>query len=214
MCFYFCRKDLRGDTVKIRTNWEGRNSTSCKVAQAPTAETQQEGWVQAIGVLKDLLKEAASAAPGSQNIETEGKLEAGQDRQRGAAATSREHARRRSLLGGLVVQPKTLKATKCVLRDFSDKGACLVSVLPLPDEFILLVTKYRVGTIAKFCWREGDRTGVKFEQRYHLDDELPPDLMYLRDLFADADQHRQEVLGSHHLLHMDALPQTELISID
>ena len=73
--------------------------------------------------------------------------------------------------GGLIGQPEPIRAharlpsmkpQPCVIIQFNRDGACVVSMRPLPDYFLLRALESRVERMCRVIWRMDDMMGVQF----------------------------------------------------
>ena len=110
----------------------------------------------------------------------------------------RARTRQRTILGGLIVDPLTTTSKDCIVRDYSELGARIqlpISMI-VPRDMILIIVKHQVAMFADRRWQYLDKAGVRFGWSYHLDQALPPELAYLKDIFTSAERRRRNILVS------------------
>ncbi|HWL19599.1 MAG TPA: PilZ domain-containing protein [Bradyrhizobium sp.] len=76
----------------------------------------------------------------------------------------RQSVRDKVLLGGVAEIPEIGATMDCVVRNFSERGAC-VELSPsanLPDEINLTIKRKGRSYLARMIWRQADRVGLAF----------------------------------------------------
>ena len=76
----------------------------------------------------------------------------------------RQRVRDKVLLGGVAEIPEIGATMDCVVRNFSEHGAC-VELNPstnLPDEINLTIKRKGRSYLARMIWRQADRVGLAF----------------------------------------------------
>jgi hypothetical protein len=76
----------------------------------------------------------------------------------------RQSVRDKVLLGGVAEIPEIGSTMDCVVRNFSERGAC-VELSPstnLPDEINLTIKRKGRSYLARMIWRQADRVGLAF----------------------------------------------------
>jgi PilZ domain-containing protein len=76
----------------------------------------------------------------------------------------RRSVRDKVLLGGVAEIPEIGSTMDCVVRNFSERGAC-VELSPstnLPDEINLTIKRKGRSYLARLIWRQADRVGLAF----------------------------------------------------
>ena len=76
----------------------------------------------------------------------------------------RQGVRDKVLYGGIARAGDSSRTTDCVVRNFSDRGACveLGSGASLPEEIKLTIARKGRSFLARIIWREANRLGLAF----------------------------------------------------
>jgi hypothetical protein len=96
-------------------------------------------------------------------------------------------ARRRTCLSGKLVHGHGAFTIDCTVGNLSEGGAKVIlsKRQPLPSDLYLIVIKHCVAYEAKVVWLNFPARGLKFAKTWPLDALLPPELRFLRQLWAD-----------------------------
>jgi PilZ domain len=88
----------------------------------------------------------------------------------------RERVRDKVFLGGVAEISQRGSKMDCVVRNFSDNGACVEfnSSAKLPDEMNLTIVRRGRSYLAQMIWRQANRVGLAF--RAMITDEPESDL--------------------------------------
>ena len=91
-------------------------------------------------------------------------------------------------MAGVMAQDNHAEPLNCLIRNIGPGGAqiriCAAQSIPEPGYLIHLVTRSAYRTHA--VWRWGSLTGLRCEEEYLIDDELPQELTFLRRVMAEA----------------------------
>ena len=93
-------------------------------------------------------------------------------------------ARRKTILGALVISRDGARVIDCMVRDLSDTGAKIRIVAGqaiLPRHY-LVVSKQPVAYDASIVWSKGSEVGVRFHATLKLEDLDRPEYNFLRRL--------------------------------
>jgi PilZ domain len=76
----------------------------------------------------------------------------------------RQNVRDKVLLGGVAEIPEIGATVDCVVRNFSESGACieLDSSTNLPGEISLTIKRKQRSYLARMIWRQANRVGLAF----------------------------------------------------
>jgi hypothetical protein len=76
----------------------------------------------------------------------------------------RQNVRDKVLLGGVAEIPEIGSTVDCVVRNFSESGACieLNASANLPDEMNLTIKHKQRSYLARMIWRQANRVGLAF----------------------------------------------------
>ena len=76
----------------------------------------------------------------------------------------REGVREKVFLGGVAEISERGRTMDCVVRNFSDNGACVEfdSAAKLPEEINLTVARKGRSFLARMIWRQANRVGLAF----------------------------------------------------
>jgi PilZ domain len=76
----------------------------------------------------------------------------------------RESVRDKVFMGGLVETNDRRSTMDCVVRNFSDSGACVefASAAPVSDEINLKISRKGRAFLARMIWRQANRVGLAF----------------------------------------------------
>ena len=88
----------------------------------------------------------------------------------------RESVRDRVFLGGVAEINERGSTMDCVVRNFSDNGACVEfnSTVGIPDQMNLTIERQGRSFLARMIWRQANRVGLAF--RAMITDEPESDL--------------------------------------
>ena len=88
----------------------------------------------------------------------------------------RESVRDRVFLGGVAEINERGSTMDCVVRNFSDNGACVEfnSTIGIPDQMNLTIERKGRSFLARMIWRQANRVGLAF--RAMITDEPESDL--------------------------------------
>ena len=88
----------------------------------------------------------------------------------------RESVRDRVFLGGVAEINERGSTMDCVVRNFSDNGACVEfnSTVGIPDQMNLTIERKGRSFLARMIWRQANRVGLAF--RAMITDEPESDL--------------------------------------
>ena len=77
----------------------------------------------------------------------------------------RESVRDKVFLGGVAEINQAGSRMDCVVRNFSDQGACVEfdSTKPLPEQVNLTITRKGRSYLARMIWRQANRVGLAFK---------------------------------------------------
>ena len=100
-------------------------------------------------------------------------------------ADRRPTRRTRSLLSGLVSYCNGAQVFSCVVRNFSESGACITLPLGvfLPDQLFLIPFRHHIAHEAIVIWCSKRQAGLKFERSLTLGEKLDDKLAYLNKLW-------------------------------
>jgi hypothetical protein len=76
----------------------------------------------------------------------------------------RQDGRNKVIFGGVAAVNETGSTVDCVVRNFSDHGACveLDPAAKLPDEINLAIPRKGRSFLARMIWRQANRVGLAF----------------------------------------------------
>jgi hypothetical protein len=76
----------------------------------------------------------------------------------------RESVRDKVFLGGVAEVNQAGSRMDCVVRNFSDQGACVEfdSAKPIPDQVNLTISRKGRSYLARMIWRQANRVGLAF----------------------------------------------------
>ena len=76
----------------------------------------------------------------------------------------RESVRDKVFLGGVAEIDQAGARMDCVVRNFSDQGACVEfdSTRPIPEQVNLTITRKGRSYLARMIWRQANRVGLAF----------------------------------------------------
>jgi hypothetical protein len=105
-----------------------------------------------------------------------------------ASAESRLEARKRVLMAGLIVQDGGADTFGCTVLDMSASGARVRAPADraVPDDFHLVVVRDRRLHKARVMWRRQQLAGVRYENTYTIDNDLPEDLRFIQKLWIES----------------------------
>jgi hypothetical protein len=108
------------------------------------------------------------------------------------AGERRASVRQRVLLGGKLAYLASNFTAACTVRNLSDGGALVITAaVPLPQDPFLIVTSRATAHKARTAWRDGERSGIAFEETWRFDVTPPPGLAGLRDLWLELVPRRR-----------------------
>ena len=93
--------------------------------------------------------------------------------------------RRRVYLNGKIVYGQGAFSSDCVIRDLSYGGAKIVvrRTQMMPSSLYLIAVKNQVAHEAKVTWMNVPARGLQFINTYHLNDNIPEDVQFLKPLW-------------------------------
>jgi len=76
----------------------------------------------------------------------------------------RQNGRNKVIFGGIAAINETGSTVDCVVRNISDRGACveLDHATKLPDEINLAIPRKGRSFLARMIWRQANRVGLAF----------------------------------------------------
>jgi hypothetical protein len=88
----------------------------------------------------------------------------------------RQSVRDKVLFGGVAEASERASAMNCVVRNFSDSGACveLDGVVGLPEQVTLKIARKGRAYLARMIWRQANKVGLAF--RAMITDSAESDL--------------------------------------
>jgi hypothetical protein len=95
--------------------------------------------------------------------------------------------RTRTLLDGKLIYGDGVFTVDCAIRDISEGGAkvALSGHMSLPADLILIIVKKGIAYQAKVMWVNFPARGLKFSKAHALNEPLPTELKYLRQLWLN-----------------------------
>jgi hypothetical protein len=77
----------------------------------------------------------------------------------------RESVREKVLLGGVAEINESGSTMDCVVRNFSDRGACVEveSAAKLPEQMRVTIARKGRSYLARMIWRQANRVGLAFK---------------------------------------------------
>jgi hypothetical protein len=95
--------------------------------------------------------------------------------------------RKKTYLFGMLVHGNGAFTVDCIVRNISAGGAkvTLAQRHPLPGNIYLIVVKYGLACRSEIAWLSFPARGLKFADMHFVAQSLPPELMFLRQLWLE-----------------------------
>jgi hypothetical protein len=101
---------------------------------------------------------------------------------------ARKFERKRVPLAAKLTDLKGHFVVDCTVRDISVVGAqvAIPNGKPIPDKVFLIDLKNRVAYMAHVPWWRPQSAGLAFQETYKLDGDLPPQLLFLKEILIES----------------------------
>jgi hypothetical protein len=111
---------------------------------------------------------------------------------------ARKFERKRAPMSAKLTDLKGQFVIGCTVRDISIVGAqvALPSGQPIPDKVFLIDLTNRVAYKAHVPWWRPQSAGLAFQETYKLDEDLPPNLAFLKEILIESKLQEVDALTS------------------